>query len=175
MKRVSFPLCRISLENLRAGEEILFSGILYTARDQAHKRFLELMKQGKSLPMPLAQTALYYCGPTAAAPERIIGSCGPTTSARMDAFTPFLIQKGLRFMVGKGRRSQEVQRMIKKYKAVYCVAPSGCGAFLSTKVTANELIAFPELGPEAVYRLEVEEFPLIVAIDTKGESIYGEI
>lgn len=160
---------------MKKGDKILFSGIIYTARDQAHKRLVELIKKGKKLPLELKGQIIYYCGPTATPKGKVIGSCGPTTSVRMDDFVEPLLKKGLIGMIGKGRRSKTVRQLIKKYKAVYLVAPAGCGALLAKKVISKKLVAFKDLGPEAIYRLEVKDFPLIAAIDPKGRSIYRDV
>ncbi len=155
----------------RCGSEILFTGIIYTARDQAHKKIVALIKKKQKLPFDLADQIIYYCGPTGTPKGKIIGSCGPTTSSRMDEFVEPLLKKGLLGMIGKGRRSKKVHELIKKYRAIYFIASSGCGALLAKKVISKELIAFKELGPEAIYKLKVVDFPLIVAIDSKGKSI----
>ena len=136
------------------------------------KRLTELMIKNKRLPIDLKGTVIYYCGPTKTMPGKVIGSCGPTTSSRMDAFSPRFLAAGLKGMVGKGTRSKEVIRAIKKYKAIYFVAPGGAGAYLSKKVTKAGPAAFRDLGPEAIYELEVGDFPVIVAIDSRGKSIY---
>ncbi|UCC96267.1 MAG: fumarate hydratase C-terminal domain-containing protein [Candidatus Omnitrophota bacterium] len=172
MKRIKTPLKKSQTRKLKAGEEILLSGRMYTARDQAHKRLVELIKKGKKLPFTAQNQIIYYCGPTATPKGRAIGSCGPTTSSRMDEFVDPLLKQGLIGMVGKGRRSKKVCRLLKKYGAVYFLAPSGCGALLAGKVKSKKLVAFKELGPEAIYILEVENFPLIVGVDTKGNDIY---
>jgi fumarate hydratase subunit beta len=156
----------------KAGDAVLFSGVIYTARDQAHKRLAEAIRKGRKLPLSLSGQIIYYCGPTKTPPGRPIGSCGPTTSARMDEFTPDLLKIGLRGMIGKGSRSKEVAAAIKKYQAVYFLTYAGCGALLSRFVKSARPVAYKELGPEAIYRLEVQDFPLIVAIDSKGRSIY---
>jgi fumarate hydratase subunit beta len=157
---------------LKAGDEVLLSGIIYTARDQAHKRLAEAIKKGAKLPFDLKGQIIYYCGPTGTPKGKVIGSCGPTTSSRMDAFTPFLLKKGLRGMIGKGRRSQEVIAAIKKYRSVYFLAPAGCGALLAKCVKRSSVVAYRDLGPEAILKLEVKDFPLIVAIDYLGNNIY---
>ena len=172
MKRINTPLTKKKIERLRIGERVLFSGIIYTARDQAHKRLVEAINKNKKEPVDLKDTIIYYCGPTAAPRGKIIGSAGPTTSARMDEFTPALLKKGVLAMIGKGRRSKQVREAIKKYKAVYFLTYAGCGALLSKYVKKNKPVAYKDLGPEAIYKLEVEDFPLIVGIDTKGRSIY---
>jgi len=161
-------------KSLTAGEEIKFSGIIYTARDQAHKRLINDLSKGKKRLFDIKGAVLYYCGPTKAPKGKVIGSCGPTTSSRMDEFTPFLLRKGLKGMIGKGRRSKEVIAAIKRYKAVYFLAPSGCGALVSKYVKKAEPVAYADLGPEQILRLEVKCLPLIVAIDSKGKDIYGE-
>lgn len=160
------------IERLKIGDEVALTGILYTARDAAHERLVNLLKNDKPLPFDIKGATVYYTGPTPPCDGRIIGSCGPTTSARMDKFTPQLLKAGLRAMVGKGRRSEKVRRAIKKYKAVYFLTLGGAGALLSGYVKASEVVAFADLGPEAVYKLEVKDFPVIVGIDTKGRNIY---
>lgn len=172
MKKITAPLNKQIIRNLNAGDEVLFSGIIYTARDQAHRSLVELITKNKKLPLDLKNQIIYYCGPTAAPKEKIIGSCGPTTSIRMDNFVEPLLSKGLRGMIGKGGRSIDVRKLIKKYKAVYFIAPSGCGALLAKKVLSKKSVCFKELGPEAMYELEVKDFPLVVAIDSHGRNIY---
>ena len=171
MIRITTPLKKTVIKSLKAGDDILLSGVIYTARDQAHKRLVDLLKKGRPLPVDLSGQVIYYCGPTATPPGRVIGSCGPTTSRRMDAFTPQLLERGLAGMIGKGRREPQVYEAIKKQGAVYFAAPAGCGALLARHVVANECVAFPDLGPEAIHRLEVEDFPLVVIIDSKGRDI----
>jgi fumarate hydratase subunit beta len=160
-------------QSLKAGQEVLFSGTIYTARDQAHKRLCEAIKKGQKLPIDLKDTVIYYCGPTKTPKGKIIGSCGPTTSSRMDAFTNLLLAQGLRGMIGKGSRSQEVKEAIKKYQGIYFITYAGCGALLSKYVKSAKTVAYRDLGPEAILKLEVENFPLIVAIDSNGGCIYG--
>lgn len=159
---------------LKAGQRVFLSGAIYTARDQAHKKFIELIKNKKKLPLDLTGQVIYYCGPTATPAGFAIGSCGPTTSSRMDGFVEALLKQGLVGMIGKGRRSKKVRELIKKYRAVYFVAPAGCGAMLAEKVVSKKLVAFRGLGAEAVYKLKVKRFPLIVAIDANGRSIYED-
>ena len=161
---------RECFKDLKAGDHVLFTGTLYTARDQAHARLAALIKAGKKLPFDLANAVIYYCGPTGMPRGRVIGSCGPTTSRRMDPFTPLLLEHGLKAMIGKGGRSPEVRAAIRRHKAVYFVTYAGCGALLAGYVVSKKLCAFPELGPEAVYRLEVVDFPLITAIDPRGKA-----
>ncbi len=175
MKSIKAPFTKADLKKLRAGDEVLLSGIIHTARDQAHKRLVSLIEKGKKLPLDLNGQVIYYCGPTASPRTKPIGSCGPTTSSRMDDFIEPLLKKGLAAMIGKGRRSPKVKSLIKKYKCVYFIAPSGCGALLAKRVVENELVGFAELGPEAIRKLKVVELPLIVGIDSKGNDIYKNL
>jgi len=168
MKKINSPLARKEIERLKAREAVLLSGIIYTARDQAHKR----LTQGKKMPVDLRGAVIYYCGPTPGHKGKVIGSCGPTTSSRMDEFTPELLKRGLPAMIGKGRRSQAVIRAIKKFRAVYFLTYSGCGALLTKYIKKAAIVAYKDLGPEAIYKLEVKDFPLIVGIDSRGRSIY---
>jgi fumarate hydratase subunit beta len=174
MKQVKTPLTDESIKDLRAGDEVLLSGIIYTARDQAHKRMCEMLDKGEKLPVDLAGEVLYYCGPTPSG-NRPIGSCGPTTSGRMDPFSSRLMEEGMKAMIGKGKRSAEVVKAIKDLRGVYFVTPGGAGAYLSEKVRSSSCAAFADLGAEAVYRLEVEDFPLIVAIDSRGNNLYDRM
>jgi fumarate hydratase subunit beta len=151
---------------------VLLSGILYTARDAAHKRFMALLERGEALPFPLEGACIYYTGPTPAQDGRIIGSAGPTTSYRMDAYTPRLLELGLRCMIGKGDRSNVVTVAMKKASAVYFAALGGTGALLASRITSSETIAFPDLGTEAVRRLTVHNFPAVTAIDSRGGNLY---
>lgn len=173
-KNIAAPITPEDRKRLRAGDEALLSGVIFTARDSAHKRLFDMIKSGKRLPLDLKDAVIYYAGPTPPRTGRAIGSCGPTTSSRMDAFTPELIRSGLGGMIGKGDRSAEVRRAIKRYASVYFLATGGIGALLSTKVVSSRVILFKDLGPEAVYRLEVKDFPLIVGIDSKGNDIYDK-
>ncbi|MBN2831426.1 MAG: fumarate hydratase C-terminal domain-containing protein [Candidatus Omnitrophica bacterium] len=174
MKRI-IGLSSFNIAKLKAGDEVSFSGVIYTARDQAHKRLVRDIGRGKGResPFDIKGAVIYYCGPTKTPKGKVIGSCGPTTSSRMDEFTPFLLKQGLKGMIGKGRRSQEVITAIKKYRSVYFLAPAGCGALISKYVKKVEPVAYADLGPEQILKLEVENLPLIVAIDSKGGSIYG--
>jgi len=172
MKKLNLPLTDEEISNLKAGESLLLSGKVYTARDAVHKILAELIKNKRKPPIQIKGITIYYAGPTPTPPHRVIGSCGPTTSARMDVFTPILLKEGLKAMIGKGRRSREVKEAIKKYKAVYLLAPAGCGALLSKCVIRKRLIAYKELGPEAIYELEVRDFPVIVGMDSNGNSVY---
>lgn len=175
IKYLKTPLKKTDLSRLRVGDQILLSGAIYTARDQAHKRLVELIKNKKKLPLKLKNQIIYYCGPTATPKGKTIGSCGPTTSSRMDDFVEPLLKKGLIAMIGKGRRSKKVRDLIEKHKAIHFIAPAGCGALLAKGVMSKKLVCFNELGPEAIYRLEVKNFPLIVGIDTVGQDIYKHL
>jgi fumarate hydratase subunit beta len=163
-----------NIAGFSAGDEVCFSGTIYTARDQAHKRLVEAIKQGKKLPIDLKGAIIYYCGPTATPKGKIIGACGPTTSKRMDEFTPVLLKAGISGMIGKGSRGQEVVKAIKKYKSVYFLTYAGCAALLAKYVKSKKFIAYRDLGPEGIYQLRVEDFPLIVAVDPSGKNIYRE-
>ena len=172
MKKISAPFKKEEIERLKTGERVLLSGIIYTARDHAHKRLAEAINKNKKIPIDLKGQIIYYCGPTVTPRGRAIGSCGPTTSSRMDEFTPALLKKGILAMIGKGRRSRQAIQAIKRYQAVYFLTYAGCGALLSRYVKKNEPVAYQDLGPEAIYKLEVRDFPLIVGIDTRGNDIY---
>ena len=174
VKKIKTPLTKDVIKDLSIGDEVLLSGVIFTARDAAHKRLYDLITKGRAIPLNLENAVIYYAGPTPPRPGRAIGSCGPTTSSRMDPFTPELLRLGLGGMIGKGDRSSEVRKAIKKYRSVYFLATGGIGALLSTKVKAAKAILFKDLGPEAVYKLEVKDFPLIVGIDSKGNDIYGD-
>lgn len=174
MKKINTPIKAEEIEELKAGDEVLLSGIIYTARDAAHQRMLAAIHQHRQLPLDLQGQVIYYCGPTPAPKGKVIGACGPTTAQRMDKFTPLLLEQGLKAMIGKGTRSQEVVQAIKKNKAVYFLAIGGAGALLSKYVKESYVYAYFDLGPEAIYQLKVEDFPLIVGIDPKGENIYGQ-
>ncbi len=163
-KRIKTPLTEKEIKLLKPGDEVLLTGTIYTGRDKVHQRLARLIEKEKKLPFNLAGQVIYYTGPTPTPPGKIIGSCGPTTSIRMDPFTPILLEMGLKGMIGKGRRSKIVRKAIKRYKAVYFVTFGGCGALLSKFVKKAELFAYAEFGPEAIYKLEVEDFPLIVAL-----------
>jgi len=174
MKKMFGPLTKAKIKTLRAGDELAYSGRIYTARDQAHKRIIDLLKKKKKLPFGLKNQIIYYCGPNPATAGKIIGACGPTTSSRMDKFTPQLLKNGLLGTIGKGGRSKEVAQAIKKFQAVYFVTYAGCGALLSKHVRKKEVVGFKDLQAEAVFALDVENFPLIVAIDKNGENIYDK-
>ena len=173
MKKLTTPLDEKTARGLVAGDAVLLSGVIYTGRDAAHKKLIALLDEGKALPMELRDQIIYFVGPCPAPPGRPIGSAGPTTSYRMDPYSPRLIaETGLRGMIGKGDRSPEVVEAMKKHGAVYFAATGGAGALIAGRIGKCELVAFPELGPEAVYRLEVEDFPVVVAIDSRGDSLY---
>lgn len=163
-KKLSLPLSAAHIMSLQKNDVVLLSGTVYTARDQAHKRMAAAINDGKELPFPIHNAAIYYCGPTPALEGRIIGSCGPTTSTRMDAYTPLLIEHGLKVMIGKGVRSDAVTQAIKEHGAVYLSAIGGAAALYQSTVKSCELIAYPDLGCEAVYKLTVEDFPAVVTI-----------
>ena len=171
-KHIHTPLTEEAVRSLRAGDAVRVTGVIYTARDAAHKKLFELLDAGGPLPFDLAGQIVYYTGPTPAPPGRPIGSCGPTTSYRMDRYTPALLSHGLRGMIGKGRRSPEVIDAIRTAPAVYFSAEGGCGALLANYVKSCRVVAFPELGTEAVHRLEVENFPVSVFCDCEG-NIYS--
>ena len=156
---------------LKAGDEVEFSGVIYTARDAAHKRMTEAADRGEPLPFEIKGAAIYYAGPTPAREGEIIGSCGPTTSVRMDDYTPRMLDLGLKIMIGKGKRSNAVTESIKKHKAVYLIAVGGAAALIKSRITACEEVAYPDLGCEAIRRLTVDRLPLLVAIDSRGCSI----
>ena len=170
--RLRTPLTKEIRERLSAGDGVLLSGIIYTARDIAHQRFFDVIKHGSQIPLPVQDTCIYYTGPTPARAGQAIGSCGPTTSSRVDKFTPAVLKSGVAGFIGKGLRSEEVRKALKKHKAVYFLAIGGAGALISTRVMSASRVLFKELGPEAVYKLEVKDLPLIVGIDTKGNDIY---
>ena len=172
MKKIYLPLKDTDIENLRAGESVLLSGTLLTGRDCAHKRICEYLDEGKELPFSLRGETVYYAGPCPAPEGKACGSCGPTTSARMDAFAPRLLDLGLKGMVGKGERSGEVTEAIVRNKAVYFAAVGGAGALYGNAIVKSEIVAFPDLLSEAVYRFDIRDFPLVVAIDSRGDSVY---
>ncbi len=170
--RLEAPFTKEKLSKLRAGDTVLLSGVIYTARDAAHKRLVEAVSNGQALPFPLEDAVIYYVGPTPEKPGNPIGSAGPTTSYRMDAYAPTLLDLGQTGMIGKGPRNQEVKEAMVRNGAVYFAAVGGAGALLSQCVKEATLIAFEDLGAEAVRRLRVEDMPLIVAIDSQGRDLY---
>lgn len=166
------PMSTDCIEQLRCGDSVLISGIVYVARDAAHKRIVETLENGQQAPFDIAGQTIYYMGPSPARPGHCIGSAGPTTSGRMDAYTSRLLEAGLRAMIGKGPRSQDVKTAIKNHKAVYCAATGGAGALLSKCIRSSEIIAYPELGAEALRRIEIDLFPAIVINDIYGGDLY---
>ena len=169
---ITAPLSREKVRQLKAGDSCLISGVIYTARDAAHKRLCELVAQGKELPLDLQDAVIYFVGPTPAREGQAIGSAGPTTSYRMDAYSPTLIAQGQTGMIGKGTRGPEVIAAMKEHGAVYFGAIGGCGALLSKCIKKAEIVAYEDLGAEAIRRLEVEDFPAIVIIDSEGNNLY---
>ena len=173
-RRISTPLDEDAVRDLHAGDHVLLSGVIYQARDAAHKRIAALLEEGKAPPFDLRGAVVYYMGPSPARPGTVIGAAGPTTSGRMDAYTPLLLRHGLRGMIGKGARSQTVRDALVEHGAVYLAATGGAGALLATHIIANDVIAFPEPGAEAVARLQVRDFPTIVVNDCFGADLYVE-
>ncbi len=172
---INTPLDKKKTSVLRAGDLVYINGTIYTARDAAHKKLYESLQKTKKIPIDLKNQIIYYTGPTPAKPNRVIGSAGPTTSYRMDLYTPLLItQAGLMGMIGKGSRNKEVIKAMKKKKAVYFAATGGAGALLSKAIIKSEVILYNELGTEAIRKLEVKNFPVIVAIDSLGNSLYSK-
>lgn len=170
IKIIRAPLDKNDTMALKTGDMVNISGVIYTARDAAHKKIVDAIERGDDLPFQLDGQIIYYCGPSPAGDGQVIGSAGPTTSNRMDAYTPKLLACGMKACIGKGSRSGTVKDALRKYKGVYLAAIGGAGALLSRKITACEIIAYPELGPEAVYRLEVVDFPATVINDVYGMS-----
>ena len=170
--KIQTPLTQEAARQLRAGDSCLISGVIYTARDAAHKRLCELVAEGKELPLDVKDSIIYFVGPTPAKPGQAIGSAGPTTSYRMDAYSPTLIKLGLTGMIGKGKRGEAVVAAMQENGAVYFGAIGGCGALLSKCIKKAEVIAYEDLGAEAIRRLEVEDFPVTVIIDSLGNNLY---
>lgn len=171
-KIIQAPLIEEEIENLKSGDYVYITGTIYTARDAAHKRMYESIHQSEQLPLELANNIIYYMGPSPAREGKVIGSAGPTTSSRMDKYTPDMLELGLKGMIGKGKRSEEVIASIIKNKAVYFAAVGGAGALLSKCIKKSEVIAYDDLGTEAIRKLEVENFPAIVVIDSNGNNLY---
>ncbi len=174
VKNIEAPLSDEEVLSLKAGDNVLISGVIYTARDAAHKKLIELMEKGEPLPIDLQGQIIYYVGPTPAKPEQVIGSAGPTTSGRMDAYTPQMLKHGMKACIGKGKRSQAVKDALQEYKGVYLAAVGGAGALLSKRINKCEVVAYSELGAEAIHRLEVEDFPVTVVNDAHGGDVYIE-
>ena len=173
-KKIALPLTDQTLQDLKAGDDVLLTGIMYVGRDSAHKRIVEALDQGKPLPFDIRGQTIYYMGPSPAKPGHVIGSAGPTTSGRMDSYSPRLMAEGLRGMVGKGMRSAAVKDAIKKHKAVYFAAIGGAGALISKAIKKSQVIAYEELGAEALLRIEVADFPAIVVNDVHGGDLYED-
>ncbi len=171
---ITSPLDGATVASLKAGDMVTVSGVLYTARDAAHKRLVEAMEKGRPLPFGLAGQTIYYMGPSPAPPGHIIGACGPTTSSRMDAFTPAMLAAGVKALLGKGERSARVKEEMLKHRAVYLVTYGGAGALLAGAVVKADVVAYPELGAEAVMRLEVKDLPAIVANDIYGGDLFEQ-
>lgn len=171
-KKISTPLKKEELVDLKAGDYVYITGTIYSARDVAHKRLYETMLEGKEIPIDLKDNVIYYLGPTPAKEGQVIGSAGPTTASRMDKYTPLLLDNGLNGMIGKGKRSKEVIDAIVRNKAVYFAAVGGAGALLSQCIKESEVIAYDDLGTEAIRKMRVEKFPVIVVIDSEGNNLY---
>jgi fumarate hydratase subunit beta len=161
-----------TVARLKAGDSVLISGVLYTARDAAHERLHQMLLRGEPLPVDFQDQVIYYCGPTPPRPGRPIGAAGPTTSTRMDAYTPTLLARGLKGMIGKGRRGAEVCEALRRYRCVYLAAVEGTAALLGQRVQSAEVVAFPDMGPEAIYRFVVDQFPAVVVNDIYGNDLY---
>ena len=172
--RLTPPLTEEQVRSLRAGDQVLLTGTIYSARDAAHARLVKLLDEGKELPIPIDGAIIYYAGPTPAKPGQVIGSAGPTTSYRMDPYAPRLIAHGLKGMIGKGNRNEDVVEAQKQYKAVYFGAIGGAAALMAKAVKKAEVVAYKDLGPEAIRRLEVEDFPAVVVNDCYGGDLYKE-
>lgn len=172
--RIETPLSDEDVGGMKAGDRVLISGVIYTGRDAAHKRLVDLIDRGEELPLDLKGQIIYYVGPTPARPGKPIGSAGPTSSYRMDPYSPKLMEKGLKGMIGKGMRSKEVIEAMKKYRAVYMAAVGGAAALIARRIRKSEIIVYEDLGPEAIRRLEVEDFPVIVVNDIWGNDLYVE-
>jgi fumarate hydratase subunit beta len=173
-KNISLPITEETIAGLKTGDSVLLSGSLYVARDAAHKRMFEALERGEFLPFDIKGQTIYYMGPSPTPPGRVIGAAGPTTSARMDPYTPRLLAEGLKGIIGKGLRSDEVRKALKKHKAIYFAAVGGAGALLSKTITKSEVIAYEDLGPEAILRIEVNNFPATVVNDIYGSDLYEE-
>ena len=172
--RITTPVSDEVIEKMRAGDKVFISGYILTGRDSAHKKLIDLIKEGKALPVEVKGQFIYYVGPTPARPGKPIGSAGPTMSYRMDSYAPTLHALGLKGTIGKGARSKEVKEALKKHKAVYLASVGGAGALISKSIVGSEVVAYPELGPEAIIRLKVQDFPAIVINDMHGGDLYEE-
>lgn len=172
IKKITTPLTYEQIKDLKAGDQVSITGVIYSARDAAHKILVDLLAEGKELPVDFKDQVVYYAGPTPAKPGKVIGSCGPTTSGRMDAFSPTMMEQGLKGMIGKGPRSKAVIASMKENGAVYFAAIGGAAALIADTIQKVDIVAFPELGPEAIRRMEVVDYPCIVAIDCEGNDLY---
>ena len=173
-KKITSPFSDKTIADLKAGDQVLISGVMYVGRDSAHKRLVEAMNKGDKLPFDVKGQVIYYMGPSPTKPGKVIGSAGPTTSGRMDAYTPRMLEAGLKGMVGKGLRTKDVKEAIKKYKGVYLASVGGAAALIAKSIVKSEIIAYEELGPEALLRIEVKDFPAIVINDMYGGDLYEE-
>ncbi len=169
---INLPITENQTKDMHAGDYVYLTGVMYSARDAAHKRMIETLEKGENLPIDITNQTIYYLGPSPARPNQVIGSAGPTTSSRMDKYTPTLLELGMKAMIGKGRRSDSVKKSMIKNKAVYLAAVGGAGALLSKCIKKAETVAYEDLGAEAIYKLEVENFPCVVVIDSEGNDLY---
>jgi len=174
IKKITTPLSDAAVKDLKAGDSVLITGIIYTGRDQAHKRLVDNLKAGKPLPVDLRGQIIYYVGPAPAKPGYAIGPAGPTTSERMDPYTPALLEYGMKGMIGKGNRTPDVIAALKKYCGVYFAAVGGAAALIAKRIKKCDVVAYPDLGPEAVMKLQVEDFPVVVVNDCHGNDLYEE-
>jgi len=174
MHKITSPMSADVIESLKAGDQVFISGVIYVGRDAAHKRLVEALDRGDKLPFDLKGQTIYYMGPSPTKPGHVIGSAGPTTSGRMDAYTPRLLAAGLKAMIGKGLRTEAVRKAIREHKAVYFAAVGGAAALIARTIVKSEIIAYEELGPEAILRLEVKDFPAIVIDDVHGDDLYQQ-
>jgi fumarate hydratase subunit beta len=173
-KKITSPMSEDVIKGLKAGDQVLISGVVYVGRDAAHKRLVEALDRGDKLPFEVKGQTIYYMGPSPTKPGKVIGSAGPTTSGRMDAYTPRMLEAGLKAMIGKGLRSPEVKEAIKKHRAVYLASTGGAAALIAKSIIKSQVIAYEELGPEAILRLEVKDFPAVVINDCHGGDLYQE-
>ena len=173
-KKITSPFNDKTIADLKAGDQVLISGVMYVGRDAAHKRLVEALNKGDKMHFDVKGQVIYYMGPSPTKPGKVIGSSGPTTSGRMDAYTPRMLEAGLKGMVGKGLRTKDVKEAIKKYKAVYLASVGGAAALIAKRIVKSEIIAYEELGPEALLRIEVKDFPAIVINDMYGGDLYEE-
>lgn len=174
VKKIETPLTDEVIDDLRVGDQVEITGTIYTGRDSAHKRLIDALEAGEELPLPIEGEIIYYVGPAPAKPGQVINSAGPTTSGRMDAYAPTLIEIGLAGMIGKGPRNEDVKSAMSEYGAIYFAAVGGAAALIAKSITDVEIVAYEELGPEAIRKLTVEDFPVIVATDAKGGDLYIE-